>query len=74
MPVPRFVRAAATVDAWRSECRTRVFARQPDVCLLDIHTAASGIAAAAATIDARLPGAVVVMFTARATTTTPSPR
>jgi DNA-binding NarL/FixJ family response regulator len=46
---------------------------QPDVCLLDIHMAASGIAAAA-TIDARLPGAVVVMLTARATTTTSSPR
>jgi DNA-binding NarL/FixJ family response regulator len=42
------------------------------VCLLDIHMAASGIAAAA-TIGARLPGAVVVMLTARATTTS-SPR
>jgi DNA-binding NarL/FixJ family response regulator len=47
---------------------------QPDVCLLDIQMAASGTAAAAATINARLPGAVVVMLTARATTTTSSPR
>jgi DNA-binding NarL/FixJ family response regulator len=72
MPAPRFVRAAATVDGVRNAAR-RSLREQPDVCLLDIQMGASGTAAAA-TINARVPGAVVVMLTARATTTTSSPR